>query len=155
MIMKSGGCGRGAARPFPSRGSSAVDGKTAACWAPFRCLVPALWPRLLPTLLPSSINHTVVCCQPSHCCHPRYFPLLSTLLLSAIDTHVVIAHVFVTQDVVRRRRCHYHDRRFCRYRCRFLADCCLWTLPGALPAPPLPRLPRHLMMSSSHCGRWH
>jgi hypothetical protein len=140
MIMNGGGCGGGAVRPFPSRGGSAVDGETAACRAPSRCLVPALWPTLSPTLSPSSVIHTVVRHRPIHCFHPHFFLPLSTPLLSAINIHVVVTHVVVTHVVVRRhrrRRClRRHDRRFCRYRCRFLDDCCLWTLPGALPAAP-------------------
>jgi hypothetical protein len=140
MIMNGGGCGSRAVRPFPSHGGSAVDGETAACRAPSHCLVPAHWPTLSPTLSPSSVDHTVVRRQPSHCRHPRCFPPPSIPLLSSIDTQIVVAHVVVTHVVVRRRRRRHHDRRFRRYRCRFLADCCLWTLPGAFPAAPPPSL---------------
>ncbi len=116
-----------------------MDGETAACWAPSHCFIPVLWPTLLPRLLPSSIDRTIICRQPRNCHHPGCFPLLPTLLLSAIDTHVLIAHVVVTHVVIchcrhRRRRCH--DRSFRHYCCRFLADCCLRTLPNALPAAP-------------------
>jgi hypothetical protein len=137
--MNGGGCDGGAVRLFPSRGGSAVDVETAACRAPSRCFVPALWPTLSPTSSPSFVDHTVVRHRPSHCRHPRCFPPPSTPLLSDIDTHVVVAHVVITHVVVcRRRRRRRHDRRFRRYRCRFVADCCLWTLPGALPAAPPP-----------------
>jgi hypothetical protein len=141
MIMNGGICGGEAisVRPFPSHGGSAVDGETAACQAPSRCLVLAIWPMLLPTLLPSSINHTVARHQPSHCHHLCCFPPPSTPLLSAIDTHIVIAHVIVIHVVVRhrhrrRRRRRCHNCRFYCYSCHFLADCCLLTLHGALPA---------------------
>jgi hypothetical protein len=137
MIVNVSGCGGGAVRPFPSRGGSAVDRETAACRPPSRCIIPTLWPMLLPTSLPSSVNHTVVRRQPSHCHQPHCFLTPSTLLLSAINAHVIVANVVVTYvDICRRRR--RHDRHFCRYRCCFLADCCLWTLPSALSAAPPP-----------------
>ncbi len=100
-----------------------------------------LWPTLSsPMSSPSSVNHTVIRHQPSHCHHPCCFPLPSMPLLSTIDTHVVDAHIVVTHVIVRRRRRrhHHHDRRFRHYCCRFLADCCLWTLPSALPTVPPP-----------------
>jgi hypothetical protein len=135
MIVNGGGCGSGAIRHFPSRSGSAVDGETAACRAPSCCLIPALWSMLLPTSSPSFVDHTIGHRRPSHCRHPRFFPPPSMPLLSAIDTHVVVAHVVVTHViVVRRRHRRCHDRRFRRYCCRILADCCLWTLPSALPA---------------------
>jgi hypothetical protein len=144
MIMNGGGCGGGALKPFPSHGGSPVDGETAACQASSRCLVPALWPTLLPTLLPSSINHTILCRQPSNCHHPRCFLMQSMPPLSAIKTHLVVALVIVIHVVIR-RRCRRHCCRRCRhnpcfrcYCCHFLADCCLWTLPSALPAAPPP-----------------
>ena len=88
-------------------------------------------------------------------CHPRCHPPPSTTPSSAVDPAIVVTNVF---DRRRQRRhcfpststlsssrfllprsgcCRCHDHCFCHHRCRFLVDCGLWTLPGALsPAPP-------------------
>ncbi len=68
--------------------------------------------------------------------------------------HVVVAHIVITHVVVHRRHRRRHNRRFHHYCRRFLADCCLWTLPVCYPCPPLPSLSPCLMTSSSHCGHW-
>jgi hypothetical protein len=125
-------------KALPLPWGSAVDGETTACQAPSCCLVPVHCSMLLPTLLPSSVDHTIVPRPPSHCCHPRCFLPSSTPLLSAIDTHVIVAHIVVAHVVVYRCRHCRHDHHFCHYCCRFLAECCLWTLPGVLLAAPSP-----------------
>ncbi len=146
MIMNGGGCGGEAIRPFPSRSGSAVDGETTACRAPSHCLVPALWPRLSPTSSPSRFGPG---------CRPRRRPPPSTTPSSPVNPDSVVTHVVFRCR--QRRRClpstpmsslptslspmsssaattATTTARFHRYCCRFLADCCLWTLSGALPA---------------------
>jgi hypothetical protein len=104
----------------------------------------------LPLSHPCTLAHVVahvisLLCQP-HCCLPSTQPLSSpTLFYTTVNAAVVCHrhphchyHVVNTHVIVRCRRHHCHDRCFCRYCCCFLADCCLWTLPGALPAAPLP-----------------
>jgi hypothetical protein len=154
MIMNGDGCGGGAVRHFPSRGRSAVDGETAACQAPSRCLIPVLWPTLLPMLLPSSINHTVVRCQPSHCHHPRCFTPLSTLPLSAIDTHIVVATSLSPMLSSAAAAAAATTTVSTAIAAAFWLIIVCGPCPVCYPPPPLPCLSRHLMTSSSHRGRW-
>jgi hypothetical protein len=99
-----------------------------------------------PCALAHIVAHVVALLQQPHRCPPSTQPLLSpTLFYAAVNAAVVChrhprccCHVVFTPVIVHRRRHHCHDRRFHQYRCCFLADCCLWTLPGALPTTPPP-----------------
>ncbi len=97
---------------------------------------------------PSAVDNILVRCQPSHRCHPCCCPPLSMPLLSAIDTHVIVAHILAHVILCHRRRHCRHSHRFRRTCCRFLVDCCMYNS-----RPPLSCSSCHLMMSSSHHGR--
>ncbi len=155
MIMNGGGCGSGAARPFPSRRGSAVNRETAACRAPFHCLIPMLWPTLLPTSLPSSIDHTIVRRQPSHCCHPHCFMPPSMLPLSAVNTYVVVATSSSPMLLSAAAAAAATTTVSAAIAAAFWLIVVCGPCPVRYPLPPLPRLSRCLMTSSSHRGRWH
>jgi hypothetical protein len=99
-----------------------------------------------PCALAHLVAHVVALLSRPHRRPPLTQPLLShTLFYAAVNTAVVChqhphrcCHIVVTHVVIRRHHHRRHDRHFCHYRCRFLADCCLWTLPGALPTTPPP-----------------
>ncbi len=108
--------------------------------------LPGPLPLSHPRALAHVVAHVVALLRQPHHCPPSTQPLLSPRLFYPAANATVVCHqhprcrchVIVTHVVVRRHHHHRHDCRFRRYRCHFLADCCLWTLTGALPAAPPP-----------------